>query len=272
MQQGFREGKIKQHRPLGLRYAPRYSELAETWGHIFAIGGASVTKVAILIDGGFFIHRLPRLKDWNILSDPGRADEAIGQLIRGHLLYLNHTIHAASPYALLYRCFFYDAHPYDRRGHLPISRKAIDYAKSDTATFRLSLFDKLRSHPNVALRLGEVQRHREWIIKEQVQKDLLAGRRTVADLNDGDFVAGFQQKAVDIRIGLDIASITLKKQADTIVLVTGDSDFVPAAKLARREGVRVILDPLWQNVAPALFEHIDQVHCPFPRPGTGSQV
>ncbi|MCY3544387.1 MAG: NYN domain-containing protein [Chloroflexi bacterium] len=34
-----------------------------------------------------------------------------------------------------------------------------------------------------------------------------------------------------MRIGLDIASITLKRQADTIVLVSGDSDFVPAAKI-----------------------------------------
>jgi uncharacterized LabA/DUF88 family protein len=39
-----------------------------------------------------------------------------------------------------------------------------------------------------------------------------------------------------MRIGLDIASMTLKHQVDTLVLVTGDSDFVPAAKLARREG------------------------------------
>lgn len=50
-----------------------------------------------------------------------------------------------------------------------------------------------------------------------------------------------------MRIGIDIASITLKKQAGTIKLVAGDADFVPAAKLARREGVRVMLDPLWRN-------------------------
>ena len=69
-----------------------------------------------------------------------------------------------------------------------------------------------------------------------------------------------------MRIGLDIASITLKKQANTIVLVSGDSDFVPAAKLARREGVTFILDPLWQNVSPDLFEHIDGLRSGFPNP------
>ena len=73
-------------------------------------------------------------------------------------------------------------------------------------------------------------------------------------------------KGVDIRIGLDIATITLKKQADTIVLVSGDSDFVPAAKLARRDGVTFILDPLWQNVSPDLLEHIDRLRSGFNRP------
>ena len=183
------------------------------WAY-FVSGGLAMAKVAILFDGGFFIRRLPRLTDWSILNDAVRADQEIGRLVRGHVVYINNTARVENPYALLYRCFSYDANPYDRRGHLPVSRKAIDYAKTDTASFRRSLFDLLRHRANFALRLGEVRRHREWIIKEQPQKDLLA----------------------------------------------------------RREGTRVILDPLWQNVAPDLFEHIDQVHCPFPRPGTGNQV
>ena len=50
-----------------------------------------------------------------------------------------------------------------------------------------------------------------------------------------------------MRIGLDIASPTLKRHVDIIILVSGDADFVPAAKLARREGVQFVLDPLWQT-------------------------
>lgn len=60
-----------------------------------------------------------------------------------------------------------------------------------------------------------------------------------------------------MKIGLDIASITLKKQVDQIILIAGDSDFVPAAKLARREGIDFILDPMWNPIKPHLFEHID---------------
>ena len=56
-----------------------------------------------------------------------------------------------------------------------------------------------------------------------------------------------------MRVGLDIASIATKRLATQIVLVAGDSDFVPAAKFARREGVDFILDPMWQKVRPALL-------------------
>ena len=88
----------------------------------------------------------------------------------------------------------------------------------------------------------------------------------MSDLKDDDFQPNLIQKGVDMRIGLDIASITLKKQASIIILVSGDSDFVPAAKLARREGVTVILDPLWQSVSSGLSEHIDMLTSGFPSP------
>ena len=38
-----------------------------------------------------------------------------------------------------------------------------------------------------------------------------------------------------------------------------DSDFVPAAKLARREGIDFVLDPMRANVEPQLFEHVDGI-------------
>ncbi|WP_255251341.1 NYN domain-containing protein [Pseudomonas indica] len=46
-----------------------------------------------------------------------------------------------------------------------------------------------------------------------------------------------------MRIGVDVASLSFKKQVDQIVLIAGDADFVPAAKMARREGIDFILDP-----------------------------
>ena len=74
------------------------------------------------------------------------------------------------------------------------------------------------------------------------------------------------QKRVDIKIGLDIASMALKKQIQQIILISGDSDFVPAAKLARREGIDFILDPMWNPIKPHLFEHIDGLISKIDRP------
>lgn len=84
-------------------------------------------------------------------------------------------------------------------------------------------------------------------------------------INAGNVRLGMRQKGVGMRIGLDIASMTLKHQVDTLILVTGDSDFVPAAKLARREGVEFLLDPMWQSVSADLNEHVDGIVSGFPK-------
>ena len=60
-----------------------------------------------------------------------------------------------------------------------------------------------------------------------------------------------------MRIGLDIASLTLKKHVQVIVLVTGDSDFVPAMKFARREGAQLFLVYLGHDIKDSLIQHSD---------------
>ena len=225
-------------------------------------------KVAILIDGGFFLKRLPSVKPGIDAHNPETVCRAVKELITSHLRQINKIARVPHARDLLYRAFYYDARPYLDKGQLPVSKRGIDYRKSDQAKFRLELFDKLRKTSSLAVRLGEVRRDPDslWELKPKALKDLLAGRVTVDALTDAHFRPTFRQKAVDMRIGTDIASITLKKQADTIVLVAGDSDFVPASKLARREGVRVILDPLWWSVSSELFEHIDGLTSGFKKP------
>ncbi len=218
-----------------------------------------MTRVAILIDGGYLIKRLPVLRPEFDINNPAETASAINQLVGNHLNHLNKTYRHPNAYSLLHRIFYYDAEPVDRRLRYPISRNEINFTETPSAQFRTRLFEILRDMPNVALRLGRVYNYgnRYWILTSRSQADLLAGRRSVADLTDDDFKPTFRQKGVDMKIGIDIASLTLRKQVDIIVLVSGDSDFVPAAKLARREGVRVILDPLCQNVSADLNEHID---------------
>ena len=81
-------------------------------------------------------------------------------------------------------------------------------------------------------------------------------------LSDEDFEIDTKQKGVDMKLGLDVAAMAFKKQVDQIVLIAGDADFVPATKLARREGIDVVLDPMGGTPAADLLQHVDGVrHC-----------
>lgn len=74
-----------------------------------------------------------------------------------------------------------------------------------------------------------------------------------------DLVPNIEQKGVDLRIGLDIARLALQHIVDVIVVVTGDSDLVPAFKFARREGIRIYLDHMGHGVKRELKVHTDLI-------------
>ena len=194
------------------------------------------------------------------VGDADATKRLVNHLVNRHLDKLNKTYERSVAWSLLYRAFYYDAVPFAERAHLPITKKAIDYARTPEATFRRELFDRLRQTRKFAVRLGEVRKDEGWYLPYGSTRSLLRGERRWEELTDTDFSYGLRQKGVDMRIGLDIASITLKRQASIIVLVSGDADFVPAAKLARREGIEFILDPMDRRVSPALFEHIDGLY------------
>ena len=60
-------------------------------------------------------------------------------------------------------------------------------------------------------------------------------------LTDADFKPLFEQKGVDMRIGLDIANDAQNKSVSRILLLTNDTDCVPALKLARISGLQTVL-------------------------------
>ena len=206
-------------------------------------------KTAILVDGGFFLKRYRSIKKIKN-PDPKETADFLWQMCLDHLNQKNETYD-------LYRIFYYDCKPYEKKQHNPITKKAIDFKKTPQYNFQVNFFEQLKKKRKVALRLGILEDRNSWIIKPNITKKLLKKEITIDDLTEDDVFFDFIQKRVDIKIGLDIASITLKKQVNQIILISGDSDFVPAAKLARREGIDFILDPMWNNIKPHLFEHID---------------
>ena len=102
-------------------------------------------KAAILIDGAYFLKRLPHVRRDIDASNPEDVVKAIEQLVRGHLEQLNQVYRTPNFFQLLYRSFYYDAAPYAHKAHKPVSKQAIDYANSDAAMFRQRLFDALRN-------------------------------------------------------------------------------------------------------------------------------
>lgn len=158
----------------------------------------------------------------------------------------------------LYRIFYYDCPPLAKTVYHPLLKRGIDFRHSDTNSWTNTFFEELKKQRKVALRLGELSdAYASYEISASALKDICSGAKTINDLKESDFSISFQQKGVDMRIGLDIASLAYKKQIDQIILIAGDSDFVPAAKLARREGIDFILDPMWATIKDNLFEHID---------------
>jgi uncharacterized LabA/DUF88 family protein len=184
---------------------------------------------------------------------------------------LEHLAQKNAPRRNLYRIFVYDCTPLLKRAHKPISKTALDFARTPTAQFRLAFHEQLKSLRKTALRLGRLQDRKAWRLNANALADLLTGARTFRSLTDDDFVYDVIQKGTDMKIGLDIASVSYKKQVDQIVLVSGDSDFVPAAKLARREGVDFILDPMWSTISADLHEHIDGLRSTCPRPAKAAK-
>lgn len=105
------------------------------------------------------------------------------------------------------------------------------------------------------MRRGTVKFH-GWRVGPAALQNLTSAPRP---LQAGDLVPHIEQKGVDLRIGLDIAWIAGRGKANILILVTGDSDMVPAMKFARQEGLRVYLETMGHGVSRELKVHCDCV-------------
>lgn len=215
---------------------------------------------AILVDGGFFIKRYRQVYTKDTDQPPQRVAKNL------HEICLKHLSSNQKEKRSLYRIFYYDCPPLSKKAHHPLSGKAIDFDKTREAIFRTELHSELRKLRKVALRLGRLSDSSNWQVKPEKLKALLKKEISIHDLQESDLLYDVKQKGVDMKIGLDIASLSYKHLVKQIVLIAGDSDFTPAAKLARREGIDFILDPMWNPINQDLHEHIDGLMSTCPQP------
>jgi len=107
------------------------------------------------------------------------------------------------------RTYYYTCMPL--QGSPPTKAESERYGKAD------SFIHQLRKLPRFEVKLGRLQ-----------------PKKTK---NGFEFV----QKEVDIMLGVDLVKMSINKQFDTAVVITGDSDFVYAVQAAKDAGVNTKL-------------------------------
>ncbi len=208
----------------------------------------SVTT-AILVDGAFYRKKAEHYL--GVVSPAERAEELIDHC---------HKLLKSDKYERrnLYRIFYYDCPPIDKNVYDPLTGRCVNLGKSEEYVWMNEFLNELKHKRKVALRLGRLSENDlHYNLRYEALKNLLNGKIGVSELKEEDFSLNVTQKGVDMRIGIDISSLAFKKQVNQIILISGDSDFVPASKQARREGIDFILNPLGTPISKDLFEHID---------------
>lgn len=186
----------------------------------------SDVRVVVLIDGG---HLRVLTRDQGYKYDPDYIEKVAKACVEGD--------------ETLLRVLYYDCAPYNGSARLPVSGGHHSFGGSGR------WMDELATKDLFAVRRG-VLKFRGW-----VPKTIPVATQA---LRDEDFKPSFEQKGVDMRMGLDVARFSDIKAVDRIVLVTGDTDCVPPMKYARKAGLQVVLVTLPNSkVAPELLWHSD---------------
>ena len=91
----------------------------------------------------------------------------------------------------------------------------------------MTFFQELKRKRKVAIRRGVLSDDSvKYTFKLDAVNRVIAGIKSgkKVDIDQKDLTINIKQKGVDMRLGLDIASLAYKKQVDKIILIAGDSD------------------------------------------------
>lgn len=219
------------------------------------------------------------LKSVAVLLDGGFVDVRLRQALGSHPTAMDIWSFACrcirDDREEIFRIFYYDCPPLDRRATNPLSGKTQDLGRTETARRKSTLQRELAKMDLIAFRAGELT-FNGWDLSREAYDRVIEARKSGApvDLQAEDLRPDIKQKRVDMMIGLDIAWLASRRLVDRLILVAGDSDFIPAMKFARREGVQVVLVPLkHNNLSEEMRMHADEVRdIPIPLPAPPLKV
>jgi uncharacterized LabA/DUF88 family protein len=193
-----------------------------------------VTKVSVLIDGGFFSRKFYELNK----KSPSPGD-VISEVNKAMSLVKAKTNGDTSD--ILFRIFYYDCKPFGEKVKDHTGKNEIDFSTSPIYKAKNNFLKSLCKEDKVAIRIGELS---------------FDGWKTDQH-NPNKWKPDFKQKGVDMKVGLDMALMATKKIVDKIVLIAGDSDFISPIKFVRKEGIQVYLYKMNHHVKGALIDHCD---------------
>lgn len=200
-------------------------------------------KTAVLLDGQFVNMKLTK--------DPDPVKQAVRLLKVAHI--------ALAKDEELFRIYYYDCEPFKGKKPDPFGN-VVDFEASPQFAWQNKLLAYIKNQQHTAVRLGEIS-YKGWKLNPYLHRKL-SKSGAAHTFTAADFKPDFQQKGVDMRIGLDVATLAMGRLVDRIVMVTADSDFIPAMKLARREGVQVALCMLGNASKPNFAGHADLYRTP----------
>jgi uncharacterized LabA/DUF88 family protein len=144
----------------------------------------------------------------------------------------------------IFRILYYDCAPFEGFKRLPVSGTLHHFHANDLWLTELSRKDLF------AVRRG--------VLKFRGFKPRQTPVGHGAPLQDTDFKPDFEQKGVDMRIGLDIAVYSENRAIERVVLVSNDTDCAAALKHGRRAGLQVVIIELpGCRTAQELLSHSD---------------
>lgn len=184
-------------------------------------------KVAILIDGEWLRRCLDKA-----------LQGALPTGVTADVMYRNTLLAIDPKEEEIFRIFYYDCPPYDGSETNPISQKLVDFKTLPKTAARRRFLQEFKEKDFVAMRLG-IAKQRGWSLTDSYTHQAISGPHGAP--TERDVFLALEQKGVDMRIGIDVATLALKRIVDRIILLSGDTDMIPAIKLARREGVQVVL-------------------------------
>ncbi len=192
------------------------------------------TKVNILIDGGFFWQCFKKINKRN----PQPKD--VWQTVNDVMALVKRQTNGETE-DILFRVFYYDCRPFG--GTIKdVAGNSVDYSVSTGYAMKNKYLDALCAMDRFALRLGELSftGWKQDIYSKQMKPD-------------------FKQKSIDMKFGLDMATMATKHTVDKIVLIAGDSDFIAPIKFARKEGLLIYLYSMGNPIKQSLRGHCDYV-------------